>query len=46
MKAAGVDHFVEVGGRVLGPMVSRTVDEVTVSHIVSMADIEALAKEL
>lgn len=42
MKAAGVDHFVELGGKVLGPMVSRTVEDVTVTSVVTMADIEAL----
>ncbi|MGZ5791417.1 MAG: ACP S-malonyltransferase [Croceibacterium sp.] len=46
MKADGVDHFVELGGKVLGPMVSRTVEDVTVTSVVTMADIEALAKEL
>nr|WP_166175436.1 ACP S-malonyltransferase [Altererythrobacter segetis] len=46
MKAAGVDRFVELGGKVLGPMVSRTVEDVTVTSVVTMADIEALAKEL
>ena len=46
MKEAGVDHFVELGGKVLGPMVSRTVEDVTVTSVVTMADIEALAKEL
>jgi [acyl-carrier-protein] S-malonyltransferase len=46
MKAAGVDHFVELGGKVLSPMVSRTVEDVTVTSVVTMADIEALAKEL
>ena len=46
MKAAGVDHFVELGGKVVGPMVSRTVEDVTVTSVVTMADIEALAKEL
>jgi [acyl-carrier-protein] S-malonyltransferase len=46
MKAAGVDRFVELGGKVLGPMVSRTVEDVTVASVVTMADIEALAKEL
>jgi len=46
MKAAGVDHFVELGGKVLGPMVSRTVEDVTVTSAVTMADIEALAKDL
>jgi len=43
MKAAGVEHFVELGGKVLGPMVSRTVEDVTVTSVVTMADIEALA---
>ena len=46
MKAAGVEHFVELGGKVLGPMVGRTVDEVTVASVVTMADLEALAKEI
>jgi [acyl-carrier-protein] S-malonyltransferase len=46
MKAAGVEHFVELGGKVLGPMVGRTVDEVEVTSVVTMADLEALAKEI
>ena len=46
MKAAGVEHFVELGGKVLGPMVGRTVDEVAVTSVVTMADLEALAKEI
>jgi [acyl-carrier-protein] S-malonyltransferase len=46
MKAAGVDRFVELGGKVLGPMVSRTVDDVSVTSVATMADIEGLAKEL
>ena len=46
MKAAGVEHCVELGGKVLGPMIGRTVEDVTVASVVTMADIEALAKEL
>ena len=46
MKAAGVEHFIELGGKVLGPMISRSVDDVSVASVVTMADIEALAKEL
>ena len=46
MKAAGVEHFVELGGKVLGPMISRTVEDVKVASVIAMADIEALAKEL
>lgn len=46
MKAAGVEEFVELGGKVLGPMISRSVDEVKVTSVITMADIEALAKGL
>ena len=46
MQAAGVDSFVELGGKVLGPMIGRSVSDVTVTSVVGMADIEALAKEL
>lgn len=46
MQAAGVEHFVELGGKVLGPMISRTVNDAKVTSVVTMADIEALVKEL
>jgi [acyl-carrier-protein] S-malonyltransferase len=46
MQAAGVDHFVELGGKVLSPMIARTVPDVTVTSVIGMADIEALAKGL
>lgn len=46
MQAAGVESFAELGGKVLGPMIGRTVNDVSVTSVVSMADIEALAKEL
>ena len=46
MKAAGVERFVELGGKVLGPMISRSVEEVSVASIATMVDIEALAKEI
>lgn len=46
MQAAGVDSFVELGGKVLGPMIGRTVADVSVTSVVSMADIEALASQL
>ena len=44
MAEAGVTHFVEIGGKVLGPMIGRTVKDVEVTSVVTMADIEALAK--
>jgi [acyl-carrier-protein] S-malonyltransferase len=46
MQAAGVDQFVELGGKVLGPMIGRCVADVRVSSVAGMADIEALAREL
>jgi len=42
MSAAGVDHFVEFGGKVLGPMISRSAGEGEVTSLTSMADIEAI----
>ena len=46
MGEPGVDDFVEIGGKVLGPMVKRIVPEVKVTSVVTMADVEALAKEI
>jgi [acyl-carrier-protein] S-malonyltransferase len=46
MFAAGVTEFVEFGGKVLGPMVKRIVPDATPVSIVTMDDIEALAKTL
>ena len=38
---AGVTEFVEIGGKVLGPMVKRIAPDATVRSIVTMDDIEA-----
>jgi [acyl-carrier-protein] S-malonyltransferase len=46
MHAAGVEHFVEFGGKVLGPMVKRIAPDAMPLSVVSMDDIEALAKSL
>jgi [acyl-carrier-protein] S-malonyltransferase len=46
MAEAGVTHFVEFGGKVLGPMVKRIAPDVLVSSVVSMDDIDALVKEI
>ncbi len=46
MFAAGVTEFVEFGGKVLGPMVKRIAPEAAITSIVSMDDIETLAKSL
>jgi [acyl-carrier-protein] S-malonyltransferase len=46
MQAAGVAEFVELGGKVLGPMIGRSVSDVKTTSVVTMADIEALLKEI
>ncbi|MXO73926.1 ACP S-malonyltransferase [Altererythrobacter aerius] len=46
MQASGVDTFVELGGKVLGPMIGRSAPDVVTRSVVTMADIEALAKEI
>ncbi|RPF70584.1 ACP S-malonyltransferase [Aurantiacibacter spongiae] len=46
MHQAGIDHFVELGGKVLGPMIRKIVPEVTVTSVVGMEDIETLAKDI
>lgn len=46
MAAVGVVEFVELGGKVLGPMVKRIAPDARVTSVVSIEDIEALAKEI
>ncbi len=46
MAAAGVVEFVELGGRVLGPMVKRTAPDAKVTSVVTIDDVEALARDL
>jgi [acyl-carrier-protein] S-malonyltransferase len=44
MAEAGITDFVEFGGKVVGPMVKRIAPDAAAVSVVSMADIEALAK--
>jgi [acyl-carrier-protein] S-malonyltransferase len=46
MSEAGVTHFVEFGGKVLGGMVKRIAPDAKMTSVVSMEDIEALVKEI
>jgi [acyl-carrier-protein] S-malonyltransferase len=46
MRANGVESFVELGGKVVGPMVSRTDRDAQVTSLVTMQDLEAFAKEI
>lgn len=43
MAGAGVEQFVEFGGKVVGPMVKDITDQATATSVVTMADVEALA---
>ncbi len=45
MRKAGVEHFVELGGKVLGPMVGRIDKEAVTTSLVTMQDLENFAKE-
>jgi [acyl-carrier-protein] S-malonyltransferase len=46
MSDTGVERFIEFGGKVLAPMVKRIVSDVDTASVISMDDIEALAKAL
>ncbi|MEW4447763.1 ACP S-malonyltransferase [Qipengyuania sp. JC766] len=46
MRAAGVEHFVELGGKVLGPMIGRIDKDAQATSAITMEDLEALAKEI
>jgi len=43
---AGVHEFVEIGGKVLGSMVKRIAPNAQVTSVVTIEDVEALAKEI
>ena len=46
MRAAGIEQFVELGGKVLGPMIGRIDKEAQVTSVITMEDLENLAKEI
>jgi [acyl-carrier-protein] S-malonyltransferase len=46
MGEAGIERYVELGGKVVGPMVGRTLPDAAVTSVVTMSDIEAFAKTL
>lgn len=45
MRAAGIERFVELGGKVLGPMVGRIDKDAQAISLVTMEDLENFAKE-
>ena len=46
MRADGVGQFVELGGKVLGPMVGRIDKEASTVSLITMEDLENFAKEV
>ncbi len=46
MHEAGVQHFIELGGKVVGPMIKRSAGDVEITSVVTMEEIEALAKAI
>lgn len=46
MTTAGVEELIELGGKVLGSMVKRISPDAKVTSVVTIEDIEALAKEI
>jgi len=46
MRADGVENFVELGGKVLSPMIGRIDKEASTSSLITMEDIENFAKEI
>ena len=45
MVEGGAEHFVEVGGKVLSPLVTRIAPDTTTTSLITMPDLEAFAKE-
>lgn len=43
---AGITEFVEFGGKVVGPMVKRTVPDAVVKSVITMDDVEALLGQI
>lgn len=46
MADAGVSHFIEIGGKVLSPMVKRIAPDARITSVVSMEDVDSLVKEI
>jgi [acyl-carrier-protein] S-malonyltransferase len=46
MADVGVDGFVEIGGKVLGAMVKRIAPDAKIASVVTIEDVETLAKEI
>jgi len=46
MRADGVENFIELGGKVLGPMIGRIDRDAQTNSIITMEDIETIAKEI
>lgn len=46
MREDGIERFVELGGKVLGPMIGRIDKDARCDSLITMADLETFAKEI
>ena len=46
MREDGVESFVELGGKVLGPMIGRIDREAATASLITMEDLEVFAKDI
>ncbi len=46
MRANGIEHFVELGGKVLTPMIGRIDADAATTSLVTMEELEAFAREI
>lgn len=46
MQGNGIEQFVEMGGKVLGPMIRKIASEAGATSLITMEDIESFAKEI
>ncbi|MEO1490453.1 MAG: malonyl CoA-acyl carrier protein transacylase, partial [Pseudomonadota bacterium] len=46
MREEGIEHFIELGGKVLTPMIGRIDKEASATSLVTMESLEAFAKEI
>lgn len=46
MSESGVEHFVEIGGKILAPMIGRTAKDARTTSLITMDNLEMFAKEI
>ncbi len=46
MRADGIEHFIELGGKVLSPMIGRIDKEAATTSLITMQELETFAREI